>query len=175
MADDDNFDIDIYGDDVPDQSYDEHAQAGSENTVQGDGGHDPDTGMYNNEGYVETETDAHIDGESKHTNTEAESQQTGAPSSGAQTQQISSTGTPVQDQFKVPKQAPVQQGVKRKEGADERAVDPNATTAILVSELHWWTNEDDVRGWANQCDCEDEIKEISFNEHKVNGKSKGYA
>lgn len=64
--------------------------------------------------------------------------------------------------------------LKRKEGIDERPMDVGATAALTVSELHWWINDDDIRGWANQCSCEDELKEITFSEHKVNGKSKGF-
>ncbi len=67
------------------------------------------------------------------------------------------------------------QGVKRKEGADNRSIDPGATTAVLISELNWWNTDDDVRGWARQADCEEELKDITFSEHKVNGKSKGQA
>lgn len=65
------------------------------------------------------------------------------------------------------------QGVKRKE-YDDRPTDQQATTALLVSDLTWWTTDDDIRGWANQADCEDELKDVTFSEHKVNGKSKGY-
>jgi hypothetical protein len=64
-----------------------------------------------------------------------------------------------------------QQGTKRK--GDDRPVDPGATSAITVSELNWWNTDDDVRGWARQAHCEDELKDITFSEHKVNGKSKG--
>jgi len=53
-------------------------------------------------------------------------------------------------------------------------IDMNATTAVRFNELQWWTTEDDVRGWANKAGIESEIKELTFNEHKVNGKSKGY-
>ena len=66
------------------------------------------------------------------------------------------------------------QGVKRKE-FDDRPSDPDATTALIISDLFWWTTDDDVRGWANQADAEDELKDVIFSEHKVNGKSKGYA
>jgi hypothetical protein len=66
-----------------------------------------------------------------------------------------------------------QQGVKRKESSDDRPTDPGATLAVMISDLHWWTTEDDVRGWANQADCEGELKDVTFSEHKVNGKSKG--
>jgi hypothetical protein len=44
----------------------------------------------------------------------------------------------------------------------------------MISELNWWNTDDDIRGWAREADCEDEIKDITFSEHKVNGKSKGY-
>lgn len=66
-----------------------------------------------------------------------------------------------------------QQGVKRKSELDDRAVDPSATAALLISELQWWNTEDEVRNWVHDADCEDELVEITFSEHKVNGKSKG--
>lgn len=69
---------------------------------------------------------------------------------------------------------PYQQGVKRKvEGSDDRPVDPNATPSLMVSELNWWNTDDDIRGWISKASCEDELKDITFSEHKVNGKSKG--
>lgn len=78
------------------------------------------------------------------------------------------------DQSSGSQQQPPQQGVKRKESSDERPVDPGATTALLISDLNWWNTDDDIRGWARQANCEDELKDITFSEHKVNGKSKGY-
>ena len=66
-----------------------------------------------------------------------------------------------------------QQGTKRKEGSDERPVDPGATTALMISELNWWNTDDDIRAWVRQGGCEHELKDITFSEHKVNGKSKG--
>lgn len=88
-------------------------------------------------------------------------------------QQIKSTDEPGQEVVNIPKQAPQQQGVKRKEGSDDRPIDNGATSAILISDLHWWTTDDDIRGWVNQAQCEDELQDITFSEHKVNGKSKG--
>ena len=66
------------------------------------------------------------------------------------------------------------QGIKRKSDSDERPVDPGATTALLVSELNWWHSDDDIRGWCWDAHCEDELINITFSEHKVNAKSKGY-
>ncbi|KAK1758567.1 hypothetical protein QBC47DRAFT_399464 [Echria macrotheca] len=73
-----------------------------------------------------------------------------------------------------PDQRP-QQGVKRKEGegSDERPVDHGSTTALMISELNWWITDDDIRGWVREAGCEDELKDLTFSEHKVNGKSKG--
>ncbi|KAA8576032.1 hypothetical protein EYC84_006195 [Monilinia fructicola] len=68
-------------------------------------------------------------------------------------QQIKSTDESGQDLLNIPKQAPQQQGVKRKEGSDDRPIDQGATTALLISELHWWNTDDDI----------------------LNGKSKGQA
>ncbi|KAF2198954.1 hypothetical protein GQ43DRAFT_137416 [Delitschia confertaspora ATCC 74209] len=172
MADDDNFDIDIYGDDAsPEFESNTNAQVN-------DSKHEESTD-------VKMQTDSHS--EAPHTNggdvkfhtgdqrdehnaemTNDSTQQDDA------TQQISSTGGSAGPLQPPPKQAPIQQGMKRKQGADDdRPVDPGASSALLISDLQWWTTEDDVRGWANQSGCEDELIEITFSEHKVNGKSKG--
>ncbi|KAI2632800.1 hypothetical protein GGS21DRAFT_143117 [Xylaria nigripes] len=68
-----------------------------------------------------------------------------------------------------------QQGVKRKGDSDDRPIDPGATNCLLLSDLNWWSTDDDIRGWVTQAACEDELKDITFSEHKVNGKSKGQA
>lgn len=66
-----------------------------------------------------------------------------------------------------------QQGTKRKQEDDGRPVDSGATSALMINELNWWTTDDDIRGWARAVEAEDEIKDLTFSEHKINGKSKG--
>ena len=66
-----------------------------------------------------------------------------------------------------------QHGLKRKSEEDDRPVDPNATSALMISELNWWVTDDDVRGWLKKAHSEGEVKDMTFSEHKVNGKSKG--
>ncbi|UQC89164.1 RRM domain-containing protein [Colletotrichum lupini] len=79
-----------------------------------------------------------------------------------------------QEEYHDQQEAPApQQGVKRK--GDDRPIDPGATTALMVSDLNWWNTDDDIRGYARAGHCEDELKDITFSEHKVNGKSKGQA
>lgn len=162
MADDDNFDIDIYGDDsYQDSSAQDTAvpDAGAANTNTDNGGNT---------------TGPEAKAESHSAPSKQESMET-VPNDGAQqdstVQQISSTGGSGHD---VHRQAPQQQGTKRKQGEDDdRPTDPGATAALMINDLNWWISEEDIRGWANQSGCEDELNEVTFNEHKVNGKSKG--
>ncbi|OCK83815.1 hypothetical protein K432DRAFT_164962 [Lepidopterella palustris CBS 459.81] len=172
MADEDNFDIDIYGDDASTEYPQDNTQAGGEVKQ------DPLTEMQTDSHYDESATKANgvtKDDEdtpsAKQENSHVETAN-GNPQLN-DTQQIASTGGSAHNQLQPPKQAPIQQGMKRKQGDDDRPLDPGATAALLISDLHWWINEDDVRGWANQSGCEDELIDVTFNEHKVNGKSKG--
>jgi hypothetical protein len=170
---DDEFDIDIYGDanTEQDQEHDGSFKKDEEGDVKIDG-----TEIINGE---PTAADTnHMNG-LKHEKEQNENYADiklgdNKPDKMGDQQQIKSTDESSQDVLNIPKQAPQQQGVKRKEGSDDRPIDPGATTALLISELHWWNTDDDVRGWVNQAQVEDELKDITFSEHKVNGKSKGY-
>lgn len=169
-AEEDNFDIDIYGD-------------GGEDYHQGS----PDEEGIKNENVLElssnqVETDYATQDHSTSLQTASRQEldedmklENGHLDAGDRAQKIASTDESAQDAVHLPKQAPQTQGLKRKDGSDDRFVDPGATTAIFISELHWWVTDDDVRGWANQSQCEDELEDITFSEHKVNGKSKGWA
>ena len=138
------FEIDVYADAGNDQSGDQ----------QGDNDHH----AYDDNGNHENGDGDHQDYQEDH-----HGEDSGAHDNQEQT-----------SQNQVPQQR--QQGVKRKDapGSDERPVDPGATTALMISDLHWWTTDDDIRGWVRQANCESELKDITFSEHKVNGKSKGY-
>ncbi|BCR91544.1 RNA-binding protein [Aspergillus chevalieri] len=149
-TEDDNFDIDIYGD-----------GSGYTANEQGDIKHD--------------EADIILDAPDNAQQGNAQATQQQAGNAGNATtngqQQIPSSETVNQDQ--TPKETPTpQQGVKRQE---DRPSDPDATTALLISDLFWWTTDDDIRGWVNEAGVEDELKDVTFSEHKVNGKSKGQA
>jgi len=164
---DDEFDIDIYGDTNGEQ--DEPFKKDEEGDVKIDGIETPngDTTETNGNKHEEDQDDDYVDirvSNEKQDHNRLEGQQ-----------QIKSTDESGHDLLSIPKQAPQQQGVKRKEGSDDRPIDPGATTALLISDLHWWNTDDDIRGWVNQAQVEDELKDITFSEHKVNGKSKGYA
>ena len=170
MADeDDNFDLDIYGDDAPaenltnveeegvfeDQVYEDPAQKTlPDRTTER---HEPDIPK----------------GPKSEQPAEPQPLQPSYDGPAENTPPVSAAFDQLPEQPQLPEQAPVQQGVKRKEGGDDRPIDQGAAAAFVISEMPWYITEDDIRGWAKQSECEDELREITFNEHKVNGKSKG--
>ncbi|KAK4162485.1 putative rrm domain-containing protein [Cladorrhinum sp. PSN259] len=148
---DEEFEIDVYGDDANDQaeqtaqsaSANQADQAGDENRddhhrYQGDYDHNDSGGHEETHNYQESGDDRSYGQDDK--------QASPAP----------------------------KQGIKRKEACDAEP-EPGATTALLISELNWWNTDDDIRGWAAKAGFEDDVKDITFSEHKVNGKSKGQA
>lgn len=152
MAEED-YDIDVYGD--AQDGGQEHAQGGVDeyhNNDQTDSAYEHDAGDADN-----TAQDDYNDQDS----------QDGKNGNGDQTHGHQDHG------HDSPSTAAPQHGVKRKVNPDERPVDPNATNALLISDLQWWNTEDELRAWVNEANCEDELRDITFSEHKVNGKSKG--
>ncbi|KAL8708256.1 MAG: hypothetical protein Q9220_006833 [cf. Caloplaca sp. 1 TL-2023] len=170
-TEEDNFDIDIYGD-----GGGEDYQQESPDTTKAEDQSDLD--LHNTGApYAEKEggnsTSIHTNGFDGHQDPVSENDHKHHHDHVAQ--KIASTDASTHDPLQLPKQAPQTQGLKRKEGADDRYADPAATTALFISDLHWWVTDDDIRGWANQNQCEDELEDVTFSEHKVNGKSKGQA
>lgn len=167
-TEEDNFDIDIYGDGGEDYQQDEpndpHGKA--EETIV------PSTETNGNTSHTTRNPDQAAQPSSSAMNGQSDvKMEDEEPQDKAQ--KIASTDDSAHNPVRLPKQAPQTQGLKRQDGADERLVEPGATTALFISELHWWVTDDDMRGWANQSECEDELVDMTFSEHKVNGKSKG--
>jgi len=164
MAEEDDFDIDIYGDEQPEFVQEPAEQiaedlqhegstfdAGLDGTNFGKPPNEPETEPETTEpAAVDYNMDEISDGDQDH---------------GGATYQAGSESATNPDQT-----APYPD----QQNGDGQGLDPNATAALRLSELQWWETEDDLRGWANECSVEDQIKEMTFNEHKVNGKSKGF-
>lgn len=146
MADDD-FDIDFYGDTANDQEQPQQQQSHHEEAQDEHAHQVPQDG--HDDGYADG-GDEHMDGHQAR-------DQPGAGDAAPHTREDSP-----------------QRGTKRKSEEDDRPVDPAATAAIMISEINWWTTDDDIRGWLRGADCENDVKDLTFSEHKVNGKSKGY-
>jgi hypothetical protein len=150
MAEDD-FEIDIYGDEAADQQ-DGKPQNGNGEEYHGGNdrdGHDISVKHEDSADQEYYDGEDHYDGQDRH---------------GGDTD----SGT-ARENSKPP------QELKHKSESepDERRRDPNATSALVVSDLNWWDTDDDIRGWARQAGAEGDLHEIMFSEHKANGKSKG--
>lgn len=147
MAEED-FEIDVYGDAEGGQDQDQGAQEHHHNDPADDQNQDTDRGDQNGSGNEYGDHNGDHNGDQNGDDYGMDGQNDDQP-------------------------AP-QQGVKRKqEESDDRPIDQGATTALLLSEMQWWVTEDEIRGWTRDADGEDELKDITFSEHKVNGKSKG--
>ena len=167
-SDDDNFDIDVYGD-----GEEERADLPAESSTKG--GTDAFTV---DQGHVDPSAARGKDapagpGDASETDAQAGTNNFEDDDIEIVTESVLPVNPPSRQQPDQPQPLPVKQGVKRKEGPDDRPIDPGATAAVFIADLNWWSTDDDIRGWANQCQCEEELKEITFSEHKVNGKSKG--
>lgn len=152
-SDEDNFDIDIYGDAGPEENERYFKQDENDGTLEQAENTQHEIGPDNGK---PQEVTSSADTAAKDNDQENLSHIN-----------MSVTGS-AQQHAAVP-----QQGIKRKESPDDRPTDPGATTAVLLSDLHWWTTEDEIRSWADQVGCGEELKDVTFSEHKVNGKSKG--
>ncbi|KAJ5555071.1 hypothetical protein N7461_003541 [Penicillium sp. DV-2018c] len=157
-ADEDNFDIDIYGDGT--YNANEPAEFKHEDAeLLLDASDAPQSNAAG-----ATNTDDPSNTVKVENPTPAENQAT-ASNETQQTPQQQPNGPPE------PHGLPTaQQGTKRKEpeGTQLSERDANATSALMITDLNWWNNEEDIRAWTNHAGVEAELKEVTFSEHKVN-------
>ena len=156
---DEEFEIDVYGDADPSVNADAHAEQ-SENKGTGSDGAVEYANIDVGNGSGDYDAPDQYDRNNKANGNDSSNQADAGtgPTAGSGGGQAA---------------AHSQQGIKRKEGADDRALDPGATSALTISDMQWYLTDDDLRGFAVKADCEDELKDVTFSEHKVNGKSKG--
>ena len=154
MADNDDFDIDIYGDDdntTQQNTAPVQSQDASLNTTMADAAPSAPNGdaaaQYSNMNVDEASGDAEA-----------------AANGGLVKQEYA-------DETSYDQQASNSNGFAN-DGSNE-ALDPDSQAAVIISDLQWWVNDDDIRGWARFVNTEDQLLEITFSEHKVNGKCKG--
>jgi hypothetical protein len=146
MAEEDNFDIDIYGDLENDPSAPKKEETTTTITTSNGPLKAQNKGYQEDASMTETQESVTV------TNSQPISRQD-TPIAG------SNGGTP---------------SLKRKE-PDSGSQPPVGMSALQIADLNWWTTEDEIRGWIQSAGFEHELKELTFNEHKANGKSKGYA
>lgn len=160
----DDFDFDIYGDDSA-QNYEEADPQAHDGGALSTGDEHYDESYQGQNAQV---------GDSSYQMTEDASATVTEPQDSTQQHYDASATAPNSSETAHSDQ--MQHGTKRKVGDDaETPTEPGATSALSLSELNWWTSEDELRGWTNECGVEEQLRDITFNEHKVNGKSKGQA
>ncbi|KAK1057210.1 hypothetical protein LTR12_012991 [Friedmanniomyces endolithicus] len=159
-ADDDTFEIDIYGDEDQAEADPELYPAQPEHSATDDS------------------AARHVNGDDVHTNGHESAT---SPSNTSNPPPMNGTTEP----------SPPQPNLKRKASdansstnipqttnhttSSTHSLDPSALPALKLSDLHWWTTEEDLRGICARASSESSLHDLSFNEHKVNGKSKGEA
>jgi hypothetical protein len=166
-GEDDNFDIDIYGDEEEQQQQQQQQAEADEfdynyEETQEQSGHAEQSGANNGHPVANAGDGA---------NDQWESHQP-APLTSNNTQQNLKRKAPDDENEDHAQQRPASQTPL---AADGRPVDPGALPSLKISELHWWTTEEDVRAFCAAANTELELREIAFGEHKINGKSRGEA
>ncbi|CAK1359712.1 unnamed protein product [Cercospora beticola] len=158
-GEDDTFDLDIYGDES-------QAQEQAQNEQQHQEEENPEDRIdFGDDSYPSYEEQQHI----------THQEQQDAPS--AQTGQKRKAPDDGHDEHQ--QSGPPANGTSSARPASSTpattSVEPNATQALKLSELHWWTTEEDLRAFCAQAEVETQLRDIAFGEHKINGKSRGEA
>lgn len=157
MADEDDFDIDIYGDDKPPELAAEAAPKPSASSAP-----------TKTDQTAPKAKDSNVKASHEPTKNAQHRDKTADETMGNADDSMTAEGDA--DSYDQTGYDGTNESVAHSE--DGRRGSEPASSALKLRKISWWTTEDDIRGWFNQAGVEGELKEITFSEHKINGKSK---
>ncbi|KAI5364579.1 Putative nucleotide-binding alpha-beta plait domain superfamily, CPSF6/7 family [Septoria linicola] len=157
-GEDDTFDLDIYGDETPAQEKQQQQQQQRQEEENPE-----DRLDFGDDTYEDSTTQTHQ--QDQPTNTSQSGQKRKAPDDGHDEHHQAAPANRTPSASARPASATPAYA----------STEPNATQALKLSELQWWTTEEDLRAFCASAEVEDQLRDIAFGEHKINGKSRGEA
>ena len=175
-TEDDTFDIDIYGDEPLEAKAAEAQDAnGEEYELDFSTTNDETIEHENSTAQAEAGGEQTEEGRNTTEPERSERKELSKPQQGTKRKASDDSYTEGHEPYYNQENSAVEDSTVSMDARHTPANDPYALPALRLTELQWWTTEEDLRAFCAKAGVEDQLKELSFGEHKINGKSRGEA